>query len=189
MEQHQISRINSYIYLSGMLPVTSTSIVDLRITCLINCIRGYELQTLPTAVDYLMVPIDDNKSTDLRPHFATVANTIDRHRRRAGRVLVFCAMGISRSASLVIAYLMRQYRLTLVDAYRLVQRRRNIICPNIGFFQQLIDLERQLHGADIEPSVKIIEPAPGVLVADVVWTELYEEIMREEHDAISSPKK
>ncbi|PIO76710.1 hypothetical protein TELCIR_01226 [Teladorsagia circumcincta] len=64
--------------------------------------------------------------------------------------------------------------MSLHDAYKHVQYCRNIICPNIGFFQQMIDLEHKLYGTK---TVRIIEPIPGVKVADVVWNELYQEMM------------
>lgn len=62
----------------------------------------------------------------------------------AGNVLVHCAMGLSRSSSLVLAYLMIDENLTLVDAIKAVAANRNI-CPNAGFLEQLRDLDKQLH--------------------------------------------
>ncbi|XP_020351200.1 dual specificity protein phosphatase 13 isoform X2 [Oncorhynchus kisutch] len=59
-------------------------------------------------------------------------------------VLVHCAMGLSRSSSLVLAYLMIDKNLTLVDAIKAVAANRNI-CPNAGFLEQLRDLDKQLH--------------------------------------------
>jgi protein-tyrosine phosphatase len=46
-------------------------------------------------------------------------------------------MGISRSASLVIAYLMRRYKYGYEKAYNKVKDRRKIINPNPGFVMQL----------------------------------------------------
>lgn len=122
----------------------------------------------------LHIPLLDDESTDLSPFFTTVFKEIDDARKSAGRVLLLCAMGISRSATFAIAYLMCIEKMSLHDAYKHVQYCRNIICPNIGFFQQMIDLEHKLYGAK---TVHIIEPIRGVRVADVVWNELYQEMM------------
>lgn len=60
-----------------------------------------------------------------------------------GKVLVHCARGISRSATLVLAYLMLREGLTLVEALEAVRRHRNIL-PNAGFLNQLRQLDASL---------------------------------------------
>ncbi|MCL4148508.1 UNVERIFIED_CONTAM: hypothetical protein GTU68_013577, partial [Idotea baltica] len=62
-----------------------------------------------------------------------------------GRVLVHCNAGVSRSASVVIAYLMRQYCMTFDEAFRFVKHRRSFIRPNEGFVQQLKLYEQKLN--------------------------------------------
>ncbi|KAJ8286133.1 hypothetical protein GJAV_G00034910 [Gymnothorax javanicus] len=62
-----------------------------------------------------------------------------------GKILVHCAVGVSRSATLVLAYLMIREHMTLVDAIKTVNDRRGII-PNRGFLRQLLQLDRTLHG-------------------------------------------
>ncbi|XP_051030708.1 dual specificity protein phosphatase 13 isoform X2 [Phodopus roborovskii] len=61
----------------------------------------------------------------------------------AGRVLVHCAMGVSRSATVVLAFLMICENMTLVDAIQTVQAHRDI-CPNSGFLRQLQVLDSRL---------------------------------------------
>lgn len=62
----------------------------------------------------------------------------------AGKVFVHCAMGLSRSATLVLAYLMIYENMTLVDAIKAVSANRNI-SPNNGFLEQLRELDVKLH--------------------------------------------
>ena len=57
-----------------------------------------------------------------------------------GKVLVHCAVGVSRSATLVLAYLMIRQNLTLVDAIKTVKDHRGVI-PNRGFLRQLNGLD------------------------------------------------
>ncbi len=53
-------------------------------------------------------------------------------------------MGLSRSSTLVLAYLMIHENMTLVDAIKAVSVNRNI-CPNSGFLEQLRELDKELH--------------------------------------------
>jgi len=62
--------------------------------------------------------------------------------------------GISRSATIVIAYVMRKSQLSMVEAYTMVKRIRPIVSesaiqiqPNIGFIQQLKRYEEYLKGS------------------------------------------
>jgi atypical dual specificity phosphatase len=61
----------------------------------------------------------------------------------AGKILVHCAMGRSRSATLVLAYLMIHKNMTLVDAIQQVAKNRCVL-PNRGFLKQLRELDKQL---------------------------------------------
>lgn len=58
----------------------------------------------------------------------------------AGKVLVHCTVGVSRSATLVLAYLMIRQNLTLVEAIKTVKDHRGVI-PNRGFLRQLNGLD------------------------------------------------
>ena len=59
------------------------------------------------------------------------------------RIIVHCAVGVSRSASLVLAYLMIHHGYSLLDAIKKVKERRWIL-PNRGFLKQLLALDAKL---------------------------------------------
>ncbi|KAF2896227.1 hypothetical protein ILUMI_09948, partial [Ignelater luminosus] len=65
-----------------------------------------------------------------------------------GKTLLHCIAGVSRSAALCIAYLMKYHRFSLLDAYNYVKLKRPIIRPNCGFFRQLIEYEMDLFGCN-----------------------------------------
>lgn len=60
------------------------------------------------------------------------------------RVLVHCMCGVSRSASLVIAFLMRKRGYSLLKALRHVKEKRPVAKPNAGFLKALVALEDTL---------------------------------------------
>ncbi|KAF6108358.1 dual specificity phosphatase 13 [Phyllostomus discolor] len=95
-------------------------------------------------LEYYGIEAEDNPFFDLSVYFLPVARYI----RTAlsvpqGRVLVHCAMGVSRSATVVLAFLMIYENLTLVEAIQTVQAHRDI-CPNSGFLRQLQVLDNRL---------------------------------------------
>ncbi|DAA14274.1 dual specificity protein phosphatase 13 isoform 1 [Bos taurus] len=95
-------------------------------------------------LEYYGIEADDNPFFDLSVYFLPVARYI----RSAlsvpqGRVLVHCAMGVSRSATVVLAFLMICENMTLVEAIQTVQAHRDI-CPNSGFLRQLQVLDNRL---------------------------------------------
>ena len=59
------------------------------------------------------------------------------------KVLVHCAAGVSRSASIVIAYIMWDKKMSFEEAFEFVESKRNI-GPNNGFIEQLKLFEKEL---------------------------------------------
>jgi len=52
---------------------------------------------------------------------------------KKGGVLVHCFAGVSRSATIVIAYLMQEKEMNMEHAFSFASRARPIIFPNMGF--------------------------------------------------------
>lgn len=61
-------------------------------------------------------------------------------------VLVHCVAGVSRSASVVIAYLVKYRGFSLLDAATRVKAARPVAYPNYGFFLALLDIEKAVRG-------------------------------------------
>lgn len=57
------------------------------------------------------------------------------------RVLVHCAMGRSRSATMIIMYLMKKFQIDFELAFDIVKWRREVVDPNDGFIQKLKDFD------------------------------------------------
>ncbi|KAI0925509.1 hypothetical protein AcV5_008226 [Taiwanofungus camphoratus] len=88
---------------------------------------------------------DDGIDT-LEPQLEPICEWIDRAREDGGKVLVHCRVGVSRSATVTIAYVMKHLGLPLVDAYLIVRSRRLsvLIQPNMRLLYNLLGWEVKL---------------------------------------------
>ncbi len=86
--------------------------------------------------------IYDNPQFDISKYFDDLSDIIEREKV----VLVHCLAGVSRSPTIVIAYLMKYHKSSLENAYYFVKSKRRMINPNKGFMEQLIYQEKILTG-------------------------------------------
>ena len=77
----------------------------------------------------------------MKQHFDEAIEFIELARVNNSKVLVHCQAGISRSPTIVIAYLMKKLNISMDDAYNRVREKRSIIAPNLIFMSQLMDFE------------------------------------------------
>lgn len=82
------------------------------------------------------IQLPDFPKEDLLSHFDDTEAFIEEGLRK-GAVLVHCYFGVSRSATVVIAYVMKKYGLTYLEALEKVKKKRKIVSPNQGFSSQL----------------------------------------------------
>ncbi|CAD5222065.1 unnamed protein product [Bursaphelenchus xylophilus] len=88
-------------------------------------------------IKYKQIHLEDDPSSDLSKHFEECINFIHFYRVANRNVLVHCLMGVSRSATIVIAYIMAITKLDPFDVIGFVTSRRDFINPNEGFLEQL----------------------------------------------------
>nr|XP_008114847.2 PREDICTED: dual specificity protein phosphatase 4 [Anolis carolinensis] len=93
---------------------------------------------------YKCIPVEDNHKTDISSWFMEAIEYIDSVKMCQGRVLVHCQAGISRSATICLAYLIMKKRVKLEEAFEFVKQRRSIISPNFSFMGQLLQFESQV---------------------------------------------
>ena len=90
----------------------------------------------------ILIPtVDDDIAVDIYSHFYNAVDFIDSALSKNGKVFVHCYAGISRSASIILAYLMAIKKYTLEDAHDLLLSKRKICDPNPGFMLQLTCFE------------------------------------------------
>uniref|UniRef100_A0A8C1M057 Protein phosphatase Slingshot homolog 1 n=1 Tax=Cyprinus carpio TaxID=7962 RepID=A0A8C1M057_CYPCA len=95
----------------------------------------------PGTFCYHNVRVYDDEATDLLAHWNETYNFIVKAKKNQSKCLVHCKMGVSRSASTVIAYAMKEYGWSLEKAYNFVKQKRSITRPNASFMRQLAEYE------------------------------------------------
>lgn len=136
----QASEILPRLYLSDMY--TTTDPKTLKRLGIMHVVSVVERMwhTYPSNVVHQCVPICDDPASDIVGLFNTVVASI-KHAMDAdedSRVLGHCMWGMSRNASIVVAYLMVTRGMSLDTSLAHVKVRRTVVCPNRGFMRQLM---------------------------------------------------
>uniref|UniRef100_A0A8C7EU14 Protein phosphatase Slingshot homolog 1 n=1 Tax=Neovison vison TaxID=452646 RepID=A0A8C7EU14_NEOVI len=95
----------------------------------------------PGLFAYHNIRVYDEETTDLLAHWNEAYHFINKAKKNRSKCLVHCKMGVSRSASTVIAYAMKEFGWPLEKAYNYVKQKRSITRPNAGFMRQLSEYE------------------------------------------------
>ncbi|XP_019365525.1 PREDICTED: dual specificity protein phosphatase 15 isoform X1 [Gavialis gangeticus] len=99
-------------------------------------------QPLLQEITYLRIPLPDAPEANIKKHFKECISFIHHCRLRGGNCLVHCLAGISRSTTIVIAYVMAVTGLSWQEVLDAVKAVRPVANPNPGFKQQLEEFGR-----------------------------------------------
>ncbi|OCT94007.1 hypothetical protein XELAEV_18011670mg [Xenopus laevis] len=91
----------------------------------------------PGLFEYHNIRVYDEEGTDLLAYWNDTFKFISKAKKHGSKCLVHCKMGVSRSASTVIAYAMKEYGWNLDRAFDYVKERRTVTKPNPSFMKQL----------------------------------------------------
>uniref|UniRef100_A0A672Q5L4 Si:ch1073-184j22.2 n=2 Tax=Sinocyclocheilus grahami TaxID=75366 RepID=A0A672Q5L4_SINGR len=153
-----ISQITPTLFLSGAdAPLNQALMTRKGITLIVNVTLSHTCPIYP-GVECIRVAVSDLPNARLGDHFDHIATRI--HGNRSGGTLVHCAVGMSRSPALIMAYLMKYKGVTLRQAHNWVKDSRPCICLNTGFWTQLLDYERKLYGKNTVKVAKPLDPLP-----------------------------
>ncbi|KAG9242608.1 protein-tyrosine phosphatase-like protein [Calycina marina] len=133
------------LYVGGIFTLSrKNTLADTGITHVISVLK-YDFKDFEDweKYEHLSIEVDDVEDENLLGEFERSGSWIEEGLRKGkddhkGSVLVHCAMGRSRSVTIVIAYLLRRYPQHTVDsALALVREAREMAEPNDGFMEQL----------------------------------------------------
>ncbi len=131
--------IKDFLYMgSDAVAQSKDQLKSYKITHIVNCAADYSDNYFPTEFKYKGYYLKDTVQEDIECCFYDAVDFIRSAKTSGGRVFVHCVQGISRSATLCIAYLIFDQQLTHQAAFALVQKQRPIANPNMIFNVQLI---------------------------------------------------
>jgi len=159
-----VTRVLDRLYLSDYMSLSASRLSELGVTLVINA--TYEVPNVEVpegTVEFIQLHINDVVTADMAQHMDRCADRIHEVRSAGGVALVHCALGISRSVTICLAYLVKYEGRTLREAYFEVKKKRPIIRPNEGFWRQLIAFEIDKRGrATVKLSVFPMGVIPDV---------------------------
>eukprot|EP00931_Biecheleriopsis_adriatica_P115703 TRINITY_DN91468_c0_g1_i1.p1 TRINITY_DN91468_c0_g1~~TRINITY_DN91468_c0_g1_i1.p1 ORF type:complete len:801 (-),score=129.95 TRINITY_DN91468_c0_g1_i1:10-2412(-) len=114
------------------------------ITHIVNTAADICDSCFPERFHYLTYYLKDANTEEISLLFYKTLEWIQEAIGKGGRVLVHCREGVSRSATMVIAYLMWRFQLSFEAAHEQIRQVRPICNPNTGFTCQLLQLAKRL---------------------------------------------
>ena len=123
----------------------------------LSCMGGLSLQYEDKSIKQKIIELNDFPNTNIIQYFVDAIKFID---ESDDKVFVHCFAGVSRSATLVIAYFMWKNKISYKESYELVRKKR-FVGPNIGFTRQLLIFEEKLKKCDYD--------LDKIDLSDVTW--------------------
>jgi hypothetical protein len=132
--------IENRLYLGNYDSAKSKDILNkFSITHILVC--GAELDYIfPNEFIYKKIDIEDTEEQNLENFFEEAVEFIN----SARNIYIHCYAGVSRSASLTIAYLMNFYKWDYEEAFKYLKQKRPAIYPNERFISDLKLYEKKI---------------------------------------------
>ncbi|KAI1791828.1 phosphatases II [Ganoderma leucocontextum] len=180
------SEILPRLWLSGLYTaVDEEQLVAIGVTHIVSILE--QRPKYPAALKKLKtlhIPLQDVETADLLQHFdVTTAFIKSALEDKRNIVLpddtddacsqVHCAMGISRSATVVSAYLVATTLMQPHEAIEFVQSKREIVCPNLGFRRQL-----EVYASRLRGTRKLRKLVPPPIRATVTYNSIFTDHFR-----------
>ena len=136
---NQMACITPHLFLSAATALDNNTLGG-KVTLVINTTRDLPLYPLAGARS-IRVSVEDDCKDDISKHLTSVTTAMRDEVEVGGVVLVHCVAGVSRSATICLAYLTR-YHCSLGEAWHHVKTIRPWVRPNHAFMQQLGEWEK-----------------------------------------------
>lgn len=141
----EINEVCSGVYISDFSSACNVEeLKKVGITHIVTAIPGV-CEMYPQEFKYYMVDVCDRSYSQINKYFDECSDFMDDAVNKNGKVLVHCKCGVSRSTTLIAAYLIKKKNYSTNGAIEAIKKSRNCIQANDGFVQQLKDYAQSIH--------------------------------------------
>ena len=139
--EDEIDQITETIFLGNIdAAFNKKKLKQLGIKKVLTVMSAFGNHYSPHEFIHKSIDVDDDFRTNIICHFKECILFIE----GKDKIFVHCAAGMSRSPTIVIAYIMWKKKLRLNEAIKFVKEKRSIISPNDNFMNQLKIFEELL---------------------------------------------
>ncbi|MFH4973673.1 hypothetical protein AB6A40_000382 [Gnathostoma spinigerum] len=166
-EYANMSEVVPGLFISGVLGLTRENIIQKGISLIVNATD--EVPNLKSLGDIPRIKLwwFDTTNQEIYRELDTITDRIRATMETGGKVLVHSVEGVSRCATLCLAFLTKYKCSSLRHAYFYLASKRALVKPNIGFWRQLIAFEQETKKNAGSVHLVRDEVVPEILIADV----------------------
>lgn len=163
--QETADQVNEHIFIGGYVRAADPDYVHHHgITCIVKLFADTDAypggNTRIPGVKYLVLPTEDDENYDIRDDALKAVRFIQNAVAKNERVLVHCHAGISRSATVVLFYLILSKAYNLASALLRLRRARPVVRPNVGFLRHLAATDERLQQLRVGDERRYVAPPP-----------------------------
>lgn len=143
---NSFNRVDEHIFISGYLIAADNNFIQTNgikfiLKMFVDSPEYYGGAHRHPGVEYMIVPAIDHPEYDISASIPMALAFIAKAKAMGQKILVHCHMGISRSATVILSFLMAFHGMPLETALVFLRSKRSIVNPNTGFLKFLKKME------------------------------------------------
>ncbi|KAK0511315.1 hypothetical protein JMJ35_005888 [Cladonia borealis] len=138
-----MDEIFPHIYLGGSYAAENISTLTTKNISFVISIMSKNLPPstreayMDKRIEHVYIKKRDDSDEDILAVLGEVCALIEKKSQGGKGVLLHCAMGVSRSATIMAAYVMQRWGISGTEAVNFIRNKRHVVQPNRGFCEQL----------------------------------------------------
>lgn len=140
-----VSEIYPWLFIGTISDANNLEILNENgFKSIISCCHEIPINLSPN-ISYHHHPVTDHPDTPLIDTIILINDILEYNFNNNIKTLIHCKMGISRSPSFVIGYLILKRNMSFDDAHSFIVEKRNCVEINLGFYKELENLSNPNH--------------------------------------------